>query len=100
MCIYVCLCACKPHICKCLQRPEEEVGSYGSGVSGSCEPTVGDGNLRFSSAAVHVLNCRAIIMALGTSIFESFLLVRFSRLLFMSQEGWSYYRNTLAHVIH
>lgn len=30
---------CMPHVCRCLQYPEEGIGSPQSGVKGNCEPS-------------------------------------------------------------
>lgn len=40
--VFVCLCECMPCVCRCPWRPEEGVGSFGTGISGDCElPDVG-----------------------------------------------------------
>lgn len=37
MIMYVCLCEYVSHVCRCLQKSEEGVGSPGAAVTGGCE---------------------------------------------------------------
>ena len=39
------MCVCAPSVNRCLQRPEEDFGSLGTGVTGGCEkPDVDSGS--------------------------------------------------------
>lgn len=59
LCVFICACLCIPHACRCSRKLEEDVGSHGPGITGSCEvPDVCAGKGTWSSAkAVNALNC-------------------------------------------